>query len=1200
MNILRPAPLPPPRLRTTLLLGAALATILAAAQGLAAETDISQIPMSVKNTLSPNIMFTLDDSGSMYWETIPDAGISHLFPRSENPYDDGADYAWQTVSADPTDRLACYYRSAAGNPLFYNPAVLYQPWRHPDGSLRDGADPTGASMNPGKSDAPTLDLTKPVSGQAAVLYAQGGTQRNVSVTLSWPATYFVYKGTDPLSSTGVGCDDFTHVKIELGGSYAGRKEYPQRTDCSENACSGAVELQNFANWFSYHRSRLLAARAAIGTAFSQQGENFRVGYATINSPASDIDGVSTARVLRGVRPFTFASDHRKKFFDLLYSSPVIAESPTPLPVAAKDIGQYFSRSDSRSPWNTDPEKSGTAALSCFRNYHILMTDGYWDDNSGISSSNVDNTAGPTHTHENGDKRCLGGGTYTYSPEHPYADNFSQTLADVAMQYWKNDLRTDLPNNVPPDIPNDRSDCEGKLPGDASLSNIITTGFWQHLKTFTVGFGVEGTLSKDLIDSAFTATPKTFTWPDPDSLEPAKLDDLAHAAVNGRGRFFATSDPAAFATELTAMLGRISGDTSAAAASAVSNPYITLDDNVTYESTYLPGQWTGDLKAFEIDVDTGAPDRTKPKWTVSCPTTSEPGKICEGAASLLDRKTSTERKIVTYNGTNGGVAFASGVGGLDTTLVDYLRGNRSCEQGRVTGTTCTTAYRARANLLGAIIHSEPFLVRAPDRGYTDAGYASFRTDNSSRSRMLYVGANDGMLHAFDAVTGEEQWAYVPKLVFPRLTSLASPTAAFEATVDGYITVADVDFNNAEIAGGTPNWRTLLVGGLGRGGKGFYALDVTNATASTEGEVASKVLWEFPNDNTSVDVKNKLGNSFSRPIIVKHEVVKADLSKTGLGWVVLISSGYNNADGKGYLFVLDVETGAVLATLETGAGSSTSPSGLGQVSAWVENDNANSAVRWVYGGDLNGSLWRFNLSAESKTSWTTTELAKLTAADGSAQAITVAPELTRIKADGKSYNLVAVGTGLYLGDSDVPGPGNTNPSATQTQSFYVLADNIDGSGSSFDTIARGDLLQRKLSSLSNGKRALVDPGDMDWKKRGWFVDLSLSGERVVTDPAIANTTVAFVSNVPNSNPCLPGSSHLFLFDLTTGSYPVATTTHVAERIDDTLATRPVLIKLPSGKIVALIRKSDGTTIAREVPTPTSGGSIQRLSWRELNYR
>lgn len=1190
----------PPRLRAAVL----VAALLAATHSFAADTDISQVPMSVKNTLSPNIMFTLDDSGSMAWETIPDAGLSHLFPRTKSPYGDDVDYYWITVDADPEDIYARYYRSAAGNSLFYNPAVRYEPWRKADGSSWPDAVPAKASMNPGNSDAPTLDLTANVSGIAKRLYRGDAPSGYVSDTplTFWPASYFVYTGTEPLSLAGATNvkANFKHIEIKSGQSY---DAYPDRTDCGTGACSYTAELQNFANWFSYHRSRVLAARAGIGAAFSQQGENFRIGYATINSPTSTIDGVSTGRVLRGVRPFK--GDARLAFFDLLYSGTIITDNDdpaeTPLVAAADDIGAYFSRSDAKSPWRKSMTDSGSIELSCFRNYHILMTDGYWTEGfparSAIDSSNVDNTAGPTHTHASGDKRCLGGGTYTYEPKHPFADGSTGTLADVAMYYWKNDLRSDLANNVPPDIPNDRSDCETKTP---KSSNVINPGFWQHLNTFTVGFGVEGTLSEDLIESAFTDKPKDFSWPAPTSSDAAKLDDLAHAAVNGHGNFFTTSDPAAFASELTAMLSRINADTTASAASAVSNPNVTLNDNITYETTYLPGLWTGDLKAFEIDVQTGAPDRTKPVWAVACPTDDDPDKICDGVAGLLDKQTASSRKIVTYDGT-AGAAFDAGLGGLDDALIAYLRGDRSCEQGRATATACTTTYRARTHLLGAIIHSEPFLAREPDRGYTDTGYAAFRADKAGRARMLYVGANDGMLHAFSAETGEEEWAYVPKLVVSKLADYASPTAAFQTTVDGYIAVADVDFNNAHTSNSTSaDWRTLLVGGLGRGGKGIYALDVTDSTAADEATLAEKVLWEFPNADTPADVVSKLGFSFSRPIIVKHEITKTDGTRAGLGWVVLISSGYNNGgsgDGKGYLFMLDVETGAVLATLSTGEGSSTSPSGLGQVSAWVDNDNLNSAVRWVYGGDLNGNLWRFDLSTETDLDGrSATKLATLTASGGSAQAITIAPELTRIKSEGAYYNLVAVGTGRYLGDSDVPGSDTVSASATQTQSFYVIADPISGSR----LITRSGLEQRTLTTLSNGKRALVDPDPLEWSKTsGWYVDLNTSGERVVTDPAIAHTTVVFVSNVPNSNPCLPGTSHLFQFDLVSGSYVIGTT-DVSERIGDTLATRPVLIKLPSGKIVALIRKSDGTTVAREVPTPTSGGSIRRLSWRELNYR
>ncbi len=1176
---------------------------------LSADNGVSQIPLAVKNTVAPNIMFTLDDSGSMYWEVIPDQPglftyLFYLFPRTTNIYGTKTDSYIRdgsTVDTDPANRNSRFYRSAAGNPLYYNPAIRYRPWSKADGSLWAPADPRSASMNPGKSDAPKVDLQADMTGKFYGVFDNDDVEQTNggSYTLTfWPATYFVYSGPEPLTRTGTmnaaetAEKYFERIEIRSGNTYAGRDTYPARTDCEPASCSYTAELQNFANWFSYHRSRLLAARAAVGSAFAQQKTALRVGYATINASPT---------VVRGVLPFI--DDARAEFFSLLYTRPVELKG-TPLRAAVDGVGKYFMGSGSTSPWRKDLTKSDSGELSCVQSHHILMTDGYWDNSleptTTALSGNVDGAKGDTMIHADGKR------SYTYTAKHPYSDDHSGTLADAAMYYWKNDLRTDLDNGVPIDNPD-----------PAKARN---PAFWQSLSMHTIGFGVTGTLSKGLIDSAldFGAAAEAFTWPSPTAGMPEKLDDLAHAAVNGRGRFFNTSNPDTFSEQMRLMLADIAADKGASAASAVSNPNVAIDDNVTYETSYVPGEWSGDLKAYELDIETGQPLSNRPAWSVVCPQQDEEQdgeEICEqGASALLDQRTASSRKIATYDFSAAkGAAFQETLpdamlkqltlpSGADNAgqVLAYLRGDRSGEK------TIPATFRPRKHLLGAIVHSEPVLVRAPDRAYLDTGYANFRTSKAGRTRMLYVGANDGMLHAFNAKTGAEEWAYAPYGVFPRLAGLASPSADYQATVDGYITVADVDFNNAYTTGGTTaDWRTLLVGSLGRGGKGVYALDVTDPTAADEAAVAGKVLWEFPNKDTPTDVVNNIGLSFSRPIIIKHETTTYTTdengedvaTRSGSGWVVLVSSGYNNGgsgDGKGHLFMLDAKTGALLKTLSTTAGSADKPSGLGQLSAWVDNDNVSSAMRWAYGGDLEGNLWRFDPYTDQVTL-----LASLKAADGTSQPITSAPELTRIKADGVSYNLVAVGTGRYLGDSDIPDLPGSSSFATQTQSMYVIADSAYMDG--FKTITRSNLSRRTLTTLTNGTRALDTPAELNWSKtNGWYVDLNIRGERVDTDPAIAQTTLVFVTNVPNNDPCVPGgSSHLFSLDLVTGSYVVGETT-VSESLGKALANRPVLIKLPNGKIVALIRKSDGSTESREVATTPSGGVMRRLSWRELNYR
>ncbi len=282
--------------------------------------------------MAPKITFTLDDSGSMYWEVIPDQPgifqfLYYLYPHSTNLYGSGTDTYLSfgaSVGVDLADRNARFYRSAAGNPIYYNPAIRYRPWSKPDGTLWNNADPSSASMNPGKSSAPKVNLQADLSAKfVAVINAKDEYTIDPAATTFtfWPALYFVYTGSEPLTRTGPTNDaqNFSRIEIRSGNTYAGRSTYPARTDCEPASCSYEAELQNFANWFSYHRSRLLAARAAVGSAFSQQKTRLRVGYATINAASTTVDGTATSTVVRGLR--LFENSARTEFFDLLYTRP---------------------------------------------------------------------------------------------------------------------------------------------------------------------------------------------------------------------------------------------------------------------------------------------------------------------------------------------------------------------------------------------------------------------------------------------------------------------------------------------------------------------------------------------------------------------------------------------------------------------------------------------------------------------------------------------------------------------------------------------------------------------------------------------------------------------------------------------------------------------------------------------------------------
>lgn len=1155
----------------------------------AASTDIADVPMAVKNTAGPNIMFTLDDSGSMQFEAIPEnSNVYFSFPRPDPLYGAnwgyGSSYSYVT-RFDSANKYARYYRTAKFNLLYYNPAKRYVPWTNADKTLMSNATPTAAYHNPYITGEGTRNLTAN-NTQTARWTNDDGTNTNESVTF-YPATYFIWIGSGTLTGpTDANNTQTNFTKVEIKSTTASYTKGTDRTDCAGSTCTYAEEIQNFANWYTYYRSRILLSRAGVGQAFAEVGSDPRIGFAAINKGSTTIDTVSSpGTIVSGVRKFDATG--RASFYASLYGH-VMPSAGTPLRQALDDIGQHFQRTDDKGPWGTNPGVGGGTQAYCRQNYNIFMTDGYWsggtsyDARTDAARANVDGTAGATITNHNTNPNPA---SYQYAAANPYSDANSDTLADVAMYYWNRDLRTDLVNKVP--------------------TNSLDPAFWQHLVNLTVGLGVTGTISDAAIQSAFTSNPATITWPNPTSSDPAKVDDLAHAAINSRGGFLNAADPGNFATALAGTINNIIGREAGAAAVAVANANVTGSDNQSYASKYNSGNWSGDLLAYPINLTTGVPNTASPTWTTS-------------AQPQLDLRTSANRKIVTYTGTSGtgqGIQFQPTSAGTTTKLstaqqallnstttppgtsdganvVAFLRGDRSLEG---------TSYRTRAHLLGDIINAEPLVVREPFTHYADTCYStavtnkcttSFKADQASRTRIVYQGANDGMLHAFNAASGAEEWAYIPSLLLSNLNNLSKKTGfVHKYYVDGTPTSTDVDFSNTDGVTGNPNpsWKTILVGGLNKGGRGYYALDITTATAADEAAVTQKVLWEFPNSATTTTVKNNIGYSFGKPIIVKTP------SK---GWVALVTSGYNNGadtggDGHGYLFVLNARTGDLIKAIDTGEGLSTDPSGLAQIAAYVENSDIDNTVSYVYGGDLKGNVWRFDLTATNPNSWNVKRLAILKDGSSNTQPVTTVPELAKITISGTDKRFVYVGTGKYLGDSDV--------ATTGTQTMYALVDDLSNPSGSTPVIgdpSRNNLQVQTLTASGTTRTASTTTVDFALKK-GWYIDMPASGERINTDPALVLGALVFTSNIPSSDVCTPGgSSWLNVLDYKTGGKLTGSTVAWSSiSLGDALASRVVPIKLPSGEIKALVRTSDAATTTTGVPVPSSSTTGRRASWREL---
>jgi type IV pilus assembly protein PilY1 len=365
----------------------------------------------------------------------------------------------------------------------------------------------------------------------------------------------------------------------------------------------------------------------------------------------------------------------------------------------------------------------------------------------------------------------------------------------------------------------------------------------------------------------------------------------------------------------------------------------------------------------------------------------------------------------------------------------------------------------------------------------------------------------------------------------------------------------------VVGKFSNNQKLLVAGMGVAGNGYYALDVSSPRGLSEAGLASKWKWEFPAAGDAA-TQAKVGQTLGRPVIVKT----ADN-----GYVVLLSSGYNStADGKGRLWMLNANTGAVINEFTVAAGALGAESGLAQVAAFGESDGT---VRYVYGGDLLGNLWRFDLKLKDAPF----KLASLVGPGGAAQPVTAAPEL--LMKDGQ--RIVLVGTGRLL---DITDFGNAN-----VQSIYAIAD-----GASLNN-ARTSLVKQTYVRGATPDLDTLTANAVDWStQRGWYIDLP-AGEQINTRPTIAYGGLAFVSNLNGGSDC-SASSYLYVVDVLSGKKFVGTD-FVSTQVSKTSNSSGVTALLTTGqKIVGAGQDADGKPWERNI---TSGTPITpaKNSWLEI---
>jgi len=1020
----------------------------------------------------------------------------------------------------------------------------------------------------------------------------------------------------------------------------------------------ATTQQNVANWFSYYRTRMLMAKSGLMSAFSTMDPTFRVGFGSINGNNDDGLPSSTAtynyRKIAQVAPFgnDYSATQKTKFWSWL--NDIRPNNGTPLRLSLDAVGQYY---QSAQPWKgmeSDPDyttAAASASLACRQSYTILTTDGFWNGDTPDGIGDTDGTAGPTVTGPNDQG-------LTYASVAPYADgilststdtkpascssskydlyppdathstyycyrsskysettptcssgytlsadrgtcskttttgtSYSNTLADVAMKYWKADLQSDISNEVP--------------------TNAEDKAFWQHMATFTLGLGFSPLYSDQStaipMDKVFkwangdaTQAIPNFKWPKPTGDSINNIADLAHAAVNGHGGFYSAKSPDEFANGLKDALKRASERVGTGASLAANSTQLQTG-TVAYQANYWTAKWKGDLKALAVSSDgtiAGTPD-----WNAASklPATSSRNiktynpTAAAGSQFVAFKVASDGTLPALSTAQNTALSAVAGTATNESNLINYLRGDSANEQAN------GGSYRNRDSAIGDIVNSQPVYVGAPNPNqfYTESFtgsnvFSTYASNNASRAGAIYVASNDGMLHAFNASTGAENFAYLPGAV---ITSGVSALAS----VDYGGSVAHGFFNDGELTvgdayiGSTPGWKTVLVGTTGRGvAKTVYALDVTDPADV-------KFLWERSAADGKTD-SNYIGQMTGKPVIAQ--------SANGT-WAVLIGNGYNSAAGKSALLQFDLADGTlhVHATTDT--------SGLAAPAVWMD-PSGNGVSTVAYAGDANGNLWSFAINTSAGTSSTATPTSagvKLFTAvddDGNAQPITGGMLAGKDPATGNTW--VFFGTGRYLTTGDL--------ADVSTQSWYglIVQSGTDGLAVTSDMTRADDLAKRSITAEVDDGRTettlaqATAAGTSIEGKSGWYMDLTspvndAEGERMVTPNQFQGNLLLGTTRIPKaSDPCNPsGRGWIMSIDPFTGTNPDGPFFDVNNdgKVDssDSINGTPVAgigySSLPNNPIFVgstmLVSFDNGTTASKK--TSSSTGQIQRVSWREL---
>ncbi len=901
------------------------------------------------------------------------------------------------------------------------------------------------------------------------------------------------------------------------------------------------ERQNFANWYSFYRSRALAAQTSTNLALADASENIRLGWQALGTNEScilvtnsascrGISNASSTAYDNRLRPFTGA--HRAAFFTWL--GDVYYNQSTPLLQAVARIGELLKTTGSESPYAFQPGSSEAPVYGCRASYSLVVTDGIW--NAAFASSNVDGSAA---TLPDGQQ---------YSPQAPFQDTTANTLADLAFLYWRTDAQPNLDNKVPPYNTTTGDERQGNQTLSPYWNPRNDPATWQHLTGFYVGIGLSSALVNpvwggDTFSGGYSGVAAgTTPWPvagADNSVNQNNVYDLWHAAINSRGEFFSAENASDLISSLGKVITRINQSTSVGASQTLSPTQVGDTTSLyTYEPSFSSTDWSGDVIKYQRTATTktriwSAAQQLDSRF-VAGNTAFAARKIYMAKGGTLTDFAWTNLNVdqqISLNRTSGGATDTYG-----SRRVDYLRGDRTLE-----APNATPSFRPRNHVLGDIVNSSPAVVDMPSSPIAlmnamvgDNSYATFRTANLARERRIYVGANDGMLHAFND-QGQEVYTFVPSAVIGNLTRLTERSytgGGHQSYVDNTPVIGEAYLGGA--------WRTVLIGTLRGGGQSIFALDITNPNVPV-------LLWE--KSAADPDYKD-LGFTYGQPVITRLH--------TG-GWGVLVSNGYNSAQDNAVLYVMNLADGSLVKALPASDNLAT-PNGLG--SPFVADVDGDLIADYAYAGDLRGNLWRFDLIGTSLTAAATRDNFRVafggrplyTARASSltpgttnlVQPITASP-LVVTHPSGTGH-LVLFGTGKYLEVNDAI--ANTSKAMT----LYGIWDRqTDGSlAGSTPLLTTANLQQQTLgtdqrisytssagsiaSSTANTVSTTAvnyDPVTAANGKQGWYLNLPLNGELVINKPQLFSGALLMSSLIPSTDACTAGvTTYLYALDPFTG--------------------------------------------------------------------